>query len=175
MHSEVCNGEKKIIHISDAWIDRHSSRTVEHALPIGNEDKFRDEVTRNYLTGAMICDNIIMNTFFKSENKEIIIIEMEMTEATNSYHGVGFCTKEFNEWTQCVWNHGRNHSVVLLWYYSMHMVGVQHLKDLNILMNIWFMTVNWVRLIQKTVFVYFCIFVFRSFLLSNLLSWIYVH
>ena len=82
-------------------------------LPIIIEGKFRNEVTRKYLNDTVNCGNIIMNTFFKSENKEIITIEIEMTEVSSSYHGVGFCTKEFNEWTQYVWNNGKNHSVVL--------------------------------------------------------------
>ena len=36
-----------------------------------------------------------------------------MTKTIKDFHGVGFCTKEFNQWTQRIWNSGNNHSVVL--------------------------------------------------------------
>ena len=36
-----------------------------------------------------------------------------MTKAIKDFHGVGFCTKEFNQWTQRIWNSGNNHSVVI--------------------------------------------------------------
>ena len=48
-----------------------------------------------------------------SQQMEIITIEIEMTQTMPAAHGLGFCGKEFNEWTSKTWNNGDNHSMLL--------------------------------------------------------------